>query len=254
MKKIAIITGASSGIGLETAKLFLQKGWDIINISRTPCTIELDANKSNILRNYQCDLADFDRLKEVCAEVNKQLEGYQLASLIHNSAIYRYDNYENLNEDEYLAVLKVNLIAPQLINKILLPKLAKMSLDLQNKHKDAEYGCSCIFIGSTLSEVGTSNLLSYISSKHALAGMMKSVSQDLKGKNTHTALICPGFTDTKMLRDNIKNNESIMAQISQKTAFNRIVKPQEIARSIYFTSKNPAINGSVIHANLGFLD
>jgi 3-oxoacyl-[acyl-carrier protein] reductase len=61
-------------------------------------------------------------------------------------------------------------------------------------------GSSVIFIGSTLSEKAVANRASYVTTKHAVVGLMRSYVQDLFGSGVHTAVVCPGFTDTPMLQ------------------------------------------------------
>ena len=81
--------------------------------------------------------------------------------------------------------------------------------------------------------------------------MMRATCQDMMGKSIHTALVCPGFTDTEMLRTHIGTDPEIEASIAGMNSFNRLVMPQEIAELIYWVHHNPVINGAVLHANLG---
>ena len=65
----------------------------------------------------------------------------------------------------------------------------------------------------------------------------------------HVSCICPGFTDTEMLRTHIP--EENIKDVAQMSTFNRLIQPEEIAQTILWATQNPVINGSVIHANLG---
>ncbi|HKI73400.1 MAG TPA: SDR family oxidoreductase, partial [Pseudomonadales bacterium] len=67
----------------------------------------------------------------------------------------------------------------------------------------------------------------------------------------HTACICPGFTDTEMLRAHVGDNEQILSEIAQLSTFGRLITSQEIAAAIWFAATNAVINGAVIHTNLG---
>ena len=71
------------------------------------------------------------------------------------------------------------------------------------------------------------------------------------GTGIHTALICPGFTDTEMLRTHIGNNPEVVAAIGGMNAYGRLIDPGEIAELIVWAHGNPVINGAVLHANLG---
>ena len=115
-------------------------------------------------------------------------------------------------------------------------------------------GSSIIYVGSTLSEKAVANSFSYVTSKHAIIGSMRATCQDLAGTNIHTACVCPGFTDTDMLRTHVGESEDILTAIAEGVTFQRLLKPEEIAKTLYFCATNPAINGSVIHANLGQIE
>ena len=112
-------------------------------------------------------------------------------------------------------------------------------------------GSSIIYIGSTLSEKAVANSYSYVSTKHAMVGMMRATCQDLAGSGIHTACICPGFTDTEMLRAHVGDSNEVLAEIGSMSSYGRLIEPAEIARTFEFATANPVINGSIIHANLG---
>ena len=127
-----------------------------------------------------------------------------------------------------------------MLNHALLPKMAE--------------GSSIIYIGSTLSEKAVPNSYTYVSTKHAMIGMMRATCQDLAGTGIHTACICPGFTDTEMLRAHVGESDEVLAAIGSMSSYGRLIEPGEIARSIEFATANPVINGSIIHANLGQIE
>jgi len=82
--------------------------------------------------------------------------------------------------------------------------------------------------------------------------MMRAVTQDLAGRGIHTACICPGFTDTEMLRAHVP--AEALESVRSMSAFDRLVDPDEIAECLYWASRNPVINGAIIHANLGQIE
>ena len=110
---------------------------------------------------------------------------------------------------------------------------------------------SVLYIGSTLSEKAVANSFSYVTSKHAQLGMMRATCQDLMGSGIHTAMICPGFTDTEMLRTHLGNDPAVEAAVAGMNSFSRLIEPAEIAELVRWAHHNPVINGAVLHANLG---
>ena len=99
------------------------------------------------------------------------------------------------------------------------------------------------------------NNFSYSVSKHAVLGAMRALQQDLFGSAIHTCCVCPGFTDTNMLRGKISGavlkSDGTPEFILPIVSAGRLLRPQEVARMVAFCSRNASVNGSVFHINLG---
>jgi NAD(P)-dependent dehydrogenase (short-subunit alcohol dehydrogenase family) len=232
MTQLAIITGASSGIGAATATLFQAQGFTVINVSRRK-------SPSPDVLNICGDLSH----PKACAELAKDLADEvrtlnpRSVCLVHNAAIMLKDSVTDCADDDLAYTLQVNVGAINTLNRHLLPLMRSDS--------------SVLYVGSTLSEKAVAGTFSYVVSKHAQLGMMRATCQDLMGSGVHTALICPGFTDTEMLRSHVGNDPDVVSVISQLNSFHRLATPQEIAAVIVFAHGSPVLNGSVIHGNLG---
>ena len=227
--KTLIITGASKGIGFQVAKMAVEKSYRVINISRS------DAAHASI-ENHNIDLAAPDAADKFALLVEElQIDGH--ITLIHNAAELKSDSAANTATADFRHTLELNVVAPHILNQILIPKMTQ--------------GSGIIYVGSTLSEKAVANTYSYVVSKHALIGMMRSTCQDLANTGIHTACVCPGFTDTEMLRAHVGEDAEIIESLSTLSTFGRLVTPEEIANTIVFAAENPVINGAVIHANLG---
>jgi NAD(P)-dependent dehydrogenase (short-subunit alcohol dehydrogenase family) len=102
---------------------------------------------------------------------------------------------------------------------------------------------------------GVANNFSYSVSKHAVLGAMRALQQDLFGSSVHTCCVCPGFTDTKMLRNKISgaslNSDGTPEFILPIVSAGRLLLPEEVARAVAFCASNSSVNGSVFHINLG---
>jgi NAD(P)-dependent dehydrogenase (short-subunit alcohol dehydrogenase family) len=228
--KAAIITGASVGIGRETARLFLESGYAVYNLSRRPCPLEG-------VHNLRCDLASPVSIEECCGQLREAVAGAEAVALIHNASQMRKDSAGDCASDSLEQVLATNVVAINSLNQALLPQMAE--------------GSSILYVGSTLSEKAVANSFSYVISKHAQLGMMRATCQDLMGSGIHTALICPGFTDTEMLRTHLGTDPAMAQAIASMNSFNRLIDPLEIAELLYWAHEHPVINGAVLHANLG---
>ena len=206
-----------------------EKSYRVINISRS------DAAHASI-ENHNIDLAAPDSANKFALLVEElQIDGH--ITLIHNAAELKSDSAANTATADFRHTLELNVVAPHILNQILIPKMTQ--------------GSGIIYVGSTLSEKAVANTYSYVVSKHALIGMMRSTCQDLANTGIHTACVCPGFTDTEMLRAHVGEDAEIIESLSSLSTFGRLVTPEEIANTIVFAAENPVINGAVIHANLG---
>lgn len=226
--KHLIITGASAGIGLKTAELFLNAGYQVTNLSRRACPLTK-------VHNIACDLSKQNFLEDIGQALTDQIRSSGEIVLIHNAAKLVGDTTFDTVSSALREVFEINLVAPNSLNQFVLPFMGANS--------------SIIYVGSTLSEKAVPGSFSYVTSKHAVIGMMRATCQDLAGKQIHTACICPGFTNTEMLREHIP--AEAMAQIAGMSAFERLVEPEEIGSTLLWAASNPVINGAVIHANLG---
>ncbi|NER05364.1 MAG: SDR family oxidoreductase [Okeania sp. SIO3C4] len=229
-KKYLVITGGSRGIGLATAKLFLEEEFQVINLSRNLFPLP-------DVVNIKVDLTAKSFEENLKQELLPQLENSERVILVHNAARLDKDNVENIQANNLRDILEINVVAPTILNQIVMPKMSK--------------GSAIIYVGSTLSEKAVPGAFSYVTSKHAAVGLMRATCQDLMDRGIHTACVCPGFTDTPMLRNHLNHDETIIEQIKTMNAQNRLIEPSEIAQTIYFAATNPVINGAILHANMG---
>lgn len=230
MQRVLIITGASRGIGLATAELFAREGYRVFNLARTSA-------HGSTATHVPIDLTRQDWEASVGPTLLAAVADAEQVVLVHNAGAIAKDSIGAFDSGEMRRVMEINVIAPARLTRLLLPHMKS--------------GSAVIYVGSTLSEMGVANSLSYVTSKHALLGLMRATCQDLAGTGIHTACVCPGFTDTEMLRSHVGGSEEVLASIASSVAANRLIAPEEIARSILFCAREPALNGAVLHANLG---
>lgn len=230
MPNYLIITGASKGIGHAAASAFIDAGWHVINLSRTTCDVEG-------VDSLTVDLTHSDLSAQLQQKLLPRIQKVNKICLVHNAALYAGGNIKHIDLAEYEKSLRINLVAPLVLNQLLLPMMSA--------------GSSILYIGSTLSEKAVANAAPYVIAKHGVIGMMRSTCQDLDNTGIHTAAICPGFTDTEMLRSHLDSNPEILKAITSNICARRLIKPEEIASLIHYCAENPVINGSILHANLG---
>lgn len=235
MQPIAILTGASSGIGAAAAEQFVEAEYTVINLSRRECP-------NPGVRNLATDLSDTHGLTKSCETLQEIVtaQGAPSVCIVHNASLMLKDRCDTTDDAAMLQALSVNVLGINTLNRALLPIMPRTS--------------SVLYVGSTLSEKAVAGAYSYIVSKHAQLGMMRASCQDLMGRGIHTALICPGFTDTSMLRQHVGNDAQVLSSLGEMNSYRRLVAPEEIADLIFWAHHHPVINGSVLHANLGQIE
>ena len=226
--KTLIITGASSGIGLQTADTFAKQGYTVVNLSRRRCPLDS-------VQHINCDLSQSGFLDAITGQLTPTLSESEEIVLIHNASRLTSDTALETPSKQLRDVLEINVVAVNTLNYFIIPYMGENS--------------AILYVGSTLGEKAVPGSYSYVVSKHAMIGMMRATCQDMAGRNVHTACVCPGFTDTEMLRAHVPADA--MDAVSRMSAYGRLIAPQEIADTLLWCATHPVINGAVIHANLG---
>lgn len=233
LQKVLVITGGSKGIGHATCNLFLEQGWRVINLSRTPSRLA-------DVEQLQVDLCDPQWPERHGADLLERVGSPDRVCVIHNAGLMLKDSTPTVTTEGLQRALQVNVITPTQLTRLLLPSMKP--------------GSSVIYVSSTLGEKAVPGTCSYVISKHATVGAMRSACQDLAGTGIHTACVCPGFTDTEMLRAHLGNDQTVLDSIAGGVTFGRLIEALEIADTLWFCAGNPVINGAVIHANLGQIE
>lgn len=228
---IVIVTGASAGIGLAIAERFASLGHRVISLARRRCPVD-------VVENLLIDLAGQDVVPRLLPDLLAKLPaGQSVIHLIHNAAALPHDSALELDGAVLERTLRLNAVTPALLDAALIPRMA--------------HGSSIIFVGSTLSEKGVPQRLSYVTGKHAMLGLMRATVQDVWGKGINTVCVAPGFVDTGMLRPVLEADPMFEREVLDMVSFGRLLEPDEVAEIVEFATRTPAFNGALINANLG---
>ena len=231
MTKLAIITGGSKG--QSTIHSFHSAGWQTINVSRQSCSEE------GVI-NCLLDLND-DNLEQTASELLvPYLHDSVKICLVHNACAYFSGSILDTSHKALNQSWQVNVMSAIILNQIIVPFM--------------QPGSSIIYIGSTLSEMAVPNCLPYVTTKHALIGLMRSTCQDLSEQGIHSCCVCPGFTQTETFQRHLQTHQVEQVQVTQNVAMKRVIKPEEVANFILYCANAPIINGAVLHANLGSIN
>lgn len=232
--KVALITGASSGIGRATAELFAANGAKVVVAARRQD--ELDSRVAEIeARGGQATAIQTD--VAVAADVERMVEHAiktfgRLDYAVNNAGIEgRFAGITDLTEADWDQVLDINL------------KGTFLGLQYQVRAMlAAGNGGAIVNVGSVNSFLGFAMGAAYCTSKHGLIGLTTSVSAELASQGIRVNLVCPGIVDTPMhhrargLLGDAIYDQGVLPSVHLK----RAGQPEEIARAIVFLCSDAA--------------
>ena len=215
----ALITGGSRGIGKAAAKLFADRGYEVI----LPTRQELDLLDGNSV----------DRFVE-----RMSLES--IDTVVNNAGINEIDLLENVSDAQLEQMLMTDLISPIRLLRGLIPQLRKSPAGRIGN------------VGSVWAVVSKQGRSIYSAEKNGLHGITNALAIELSEAGILVNTVCPGFTRTELTRKN--NTPEQIAQLSCQIPLGRMAEPEEIAKLIYFLGsvENTYITGQKIVIDGGY--
>lgn len=243
MKKTALITGASRGIGRATAQLLAQNGWQVaVNYNRsksgayslvTELTMEgLDAIA------VRADVSDRAQVESMVQEVNSRFGGVDL--LVNNAGIARQRLFTDVSVEEWQHMFDVNVTGMFHCCQCVLPQMIR------------RHSGKIINISSVWGITGASCEVAYSATKAAVIGLTRALAKEVGPSSIQVNCIAPGVIDTDM---NENLDEQALSALKEETPLGVIGAPLDIAHAILFLASEQAnfITGQVLSPNGGFL-
>ena len=192
--KNVIITGASSGIGEDSAKLFAEKGANIVLAARSTDKLsEIEKNISHYGTNILKVPTDVSKITDCRNLIKKTVEALGSIDILVNNAGYtNQGNVEDIELKELEQILEVNIKAPIRLTKLALPHLKKSSSG------------RIINVASILGIIPLPSEAVYSATKFALRGFSYALAEELENTNVKVCIISPGPVDTPFIMENIE--------------------------------------------------
>lgn len=181
---IACITGASSGIGKEFAKLLAKRGFNLILIARSTDKLEKIASKLPVkCKIITCDLSDEKECISLCERLSKE----KIDVLINNAGFGDFGNFSETSLDKDLSMINVNIKSLHIITKKLLPGFIK---------RDSGYILNVASSAGLLP--GGPYMATYYATKAYVTSLTSAIHRELKEAKSHVhiSMLCPGPVDT----------------------------------------------------------
>lgn len=239
--KVALITGASRGIGAATAAALSRAGWAVcINYIEQKEKAEalcaaLRAEGGTAIC-HQADVADREAVFAMVARVEQELGPVEL--LVSNAGIAEQRQFQDITPEWWKRLFDVDLNGAFHCAQAVLGHML---------HEHA--GCM-IFVSSIWGGHGASCETAYAAAKHALIGLSRSLAAELAPSGIRVNCVAPGVIETDMIQ--ALGNETL-EQLRQEMPFRRFGTPEEVAESVWHLAKAEYITGQILTVDGGFL-
>lgn len=240
-KKIALITGASRGIGKETACTLAREGIFVVinyNGSHQKALDVLESIKKNGGEGavYQCNVADYSQTEEMIQNLIKEYGHIDI--LVNNAGITRDNLIMKMSEEDFDKVIEINL-------KGCFNTIRHLSRQMLRQRSG-----KIINVASVSGVLGNAGQANYAASKAGIIGLTKTMARELASRGICVNAVAPGFIKTEMTE---VLPESIRENVTGQIPLKRFGETKDIAEIIAFLASDKAdyITGQVIHVDGG---
>src|SRR5690606_5010907 len=236
-RKVALVTGASRGIGAAIAQQLIQDGYFVVGTATSEAGAEkLSAQFAENGAGKVLDVRDGAAIDALVTDI-EQNYGPVLA-LVNNAGITKDNLLLRMSEDDWDDILNIHLKAVYRLSKRVLKGMTK-----------ARFG-RIINISSVVAHFATPGQANHSAAKAGIEALSRSLAKEMGSRQITVNSVAPGFIATEMTE---QLSEEIRKKMTEQVALNRLGDPQDIANAVSFLASDKAsyITGTVMHVNGG---
>jgi 3-oxoacyl-[acyl-carrier protein] reductase len=236
-KQVALVTGASRGIGKAIAERLAGDGFFVVGTATTENGAEaISAYLGDNGKGLRLDVADAESIAGVIKTVNDEFGAPTV--LVNNAGITRDNLLMRMKDEEWDAIISTNLASVFRMSKAVLRGMMK-----------ARSG-RIISISSVVGSTGNAGQANYAAAKAGIVGFSKSLAKEIGSRNITVNVVAPGFIDTDMTKD---LGGDLKTALLASIPLERLGAPEEIAHAVSFLASPGAayITGETLHVNGG---
>jgi len=240
--KIALVTGASRGIGQSISMILAQNGAHVVCVSRNVNDVQSVADKITHQKfnasAVSCDISDSNNVTELVKDIIEKHGRIDI--LINNAGITRDNLLMRMSEDNWNEVINVNL------------KAAFTAIKAASRSMIKQRSGRIINISSVVGLIGNAGQVNYAASKAGLIGMTKSVAREFASRGITANCIAPGYVETEMTN---KLTDKVKSSLNEQIPLGRIGNVEDIAYAVaflasdeasYITGQTLAVDGGIV--------
>ncbi len=242
--RVALVAGASRGIGRATALALAREGADVYVLGRDGARLEGVVGEVRALGRrahaIAVDVAERDALRAALSAATPVL-GPPTVLVLSIASMFKAERFERVGDATVDALLATDLRATIDLCRFTLPAMF-----------DAKHG-RIVAIGSLAAHTGTAGGVIYATTKAALEGLVRGIALEYSRRNVTANVVMAGFVETERLSERLGGDAAARERLEKASATKRIMKPEEVADAITFlcSARAGSITGAVVELTGG---
>jgi NAD(P)-dependent dehydrogenase (short-subunit alcohol dehydrogenase family) len=226
-KKVAIVTGGATGLGLAITQKLIKENVTTIMIGRNEAVLQSTAQELGALCSYRVfDLAKVEGIPDLVADI--LAEHGNIDILINNAGINQKKPFLEVTDADFYNIIQTNVLAVFAISR----EVSKFMVEAGSG--------SILNISSMAAQYGIPKVIAYTAAKSAIEGMTKAMAVELSPLGIRVNCIAPGFIKTAMSSKALDNDPERKNKVLSRTPMGHLGLPEDVAEAAYYLTSDGA--------------